>query len=243
MISSTSRADATSILADVRDLEIAEHAATAAILARAADWADLHPAHTRATAATVTCRGEDLGFPIAGTGAPLVDATCVAELAAVLHTTTEAGQRLIGDALELRHRLPRLWRLVHDLQVPAWRARRVAERTIHLTLDAAGFVDRQVAAVTGKIGPRQLDRLIEETITRYQPDDAEQRAQARSDARCFTITHHTGDDELSGQSSVSGVLDLARRPGPRRRDHPRCPAARRTRVHRHPRRPPRPRRR
>ena len=73
--------------------------------------------------------------------------------------------------MELRHRLPRLWAQVHDGQVPAWRARAVADTTIHtspaLTVEAAGFVDAQVAAVAGRIGTAQLDRLVAETIKRY----------------------------------------------------------------------------
>jgi hypothetical protein len=55
----------------------------------------------------------------------------------------------------------------------------VAEATIHatpaLTKDAARWVDAQVAAVAGKIGPAQLDRLVAETIKRFElaaPDPA-----------------------------------------------------------------------
>ena len=47
----------------------------------------------------------------------------------------------------------------------------MAEATIHaapsLTPEAAGWVDSQVAAVAGKIGPAQLDRLVAETIKRF----------------------------------------------------------------------------
>ena len=57
----------------------------------------------------------------------------------------------------------------------AWRARAVAEATIHatpaLTREAAGCVDDQVAAVAGRIGPAQLDRLVAETINRYDLAD------------------------------------------------------------------------
>ena len=84
-----------------------------------------------------------------------------------------SAKKLIGHALELRHRLPRLWAQVHAGRVPAWRARAVAEVTIHstpaLTVEAARFVDAQVAAVAGKIGPAQLDRLVAETIKRLRP--------------------------------------------------------------------------
>ena len=109
--------------------------------------------------------------PIAGEGAPLVAEFCLAELGTVLGISTTSAKKLVGHALELRHRLPRLWAQVQAGRVPAWRARSVAEATIHttpaLTREAAAFVDAQVAAVAGRVGPAQLDRLVAEAIKRY----------------------------------------------------------------------------
>ena len=51
---------------------------------------------------------------------------CIAELGTVLGISTTSAKRLIGHALELRHRLPRLWSAVHAGRVPLWRARLVA---------------------------------------------------------------------------------------------------------------------
>ena len=61
--------------------------------------------------------------PIAGPGCPLVAEFCIAELGTVLGISTTAAKKLIGHALELRHRLPRLWAQVHAGAVPTWRAR------------------------------------------------------------------------------------------------------------------------
>jgi len=209
MIGMDTHTEAEQILAGARDLKAAEHAATAGILELAARWADLHPAGSLAGAATVTCRGDDLGFPIAGAGTPWVDPTCVAEFAAAVHTTTEGGQRLIGNALELRHRLPRLWALVHAGTAPAWQACRVADHTVHLTADAAGFVDAQVAACAGRIGPTRLDRLVQAAVAAFMPAEAERRQREQAEHRHFTITPNTGQDGLSGYPSVDGRLDLA----------------------------------
>ena len=44
--------------------------------------------------------------PIAGEGTPLVAEFCFAELGAVLGMSTTAAKKLVGHALELRHRLP-----------------------------------------------------------------------------------------------------------------------------------------
>ena len=121
------------------------------------------------TPLTFTVPGCEHEEPIAGEGAPLVAEFCLAELGTVLGVSTTAAKKLVGHALELRHRLPRLWAQVQAGRVPAWRARAVAEVTIHttptLTREAAAFVDAQVAAVAGRIGAAQLDRLVAENVT------------------------------------------------------------------------------
>ncbi|HEV2798401.1 MAG TPA: hypothetical protein VGV65_12350, partial [Nocardioides sp.] len=145
-----------------------ENAAAARQLHLAARWADLHPPESIHSAAAFSVPGTDHEEPLAGDGCPLVAEFCIAELGAVLGVSTASAKKLVGHALELRHRLPRLWAQVHAGLVPAWRARSVAEVTIHttptLTVEAAGWVDAQVAAVAGRIGPAQLDRLVAETI-------------------------------------------------------------------------------
>jgi hypothetical protein len=134
----------------------------------------------------------------------------------VLGISTTAAKKLIGHALELRHRLPRLWAQVHAGKVPAWRARAVAEATIHstpaLTREAAGFVDAQVAAVTGRIGTAQLDRLLAETIRRYDlavadptqdPEDGWQHVDPRH------VTIHDQDLHYAGTLRIEAEVDLA----------------------------------
>ncbi|WP_191281346.1 DUF222 domain-containing protein, partial [Nocardioides flavus (ex Wang et al. 2016)] len=162
---------ASDLLASIRSARDVENQAAAEQLDLAARWADLHPPESIHSAASFTVPGCEHEEPIAGDGAPLVAEFCVAELGTVLGISSMAAKKLIGHALELRHRLPRLWAQVHAGRVPAWRARSVAETTIHtspaLTREAAGFVDAQVAAVAGRIGPAQLDRLVAETIKRY----------------------------------------------------------------------------
>ncbi len=107
--------------------------AAADLLDLAARWADLHPPESIHSAAAFEVRGSEHEEPIAGEGCPLVAEFCIAELGAVLGISTTSAKKLIGHALELRHRLPRLWSQVHSAQVPAWRARSVAEVTIHTT--------------------------------------------------------------------------------------------------------------
>ena len=145
--------------------------------------------------------------PVAGPGAPLVGEFCVAELAAALGLPTEAGRELLGDAIELKHRLPRVWRrvLVHDL--PAWRGRRIARRTMELTPAAAEFVDRQIAHVAHKVGPAVVDRLIDEAMARFMPETAREIRRQAADGRHFTVDHR--QLSFAGTSRVYGELDLA----------------------------------
>ena len=141
---------ASDLLASIRAERRAENQAAARQLDLAARWADLHPPESIHDAASlsIVAAGREHEEPIAGDGCPLVAEFCIAELGTVLGISTTAAKKLIGDALELRHRLPRLWAQVQAGLVPAWRARGVAEVTIHstpaLTREAAGHVDVQV---------------------------------------------------------------------------------------------------
>ncbi len=149
----------------------------------------------------------DTGVPVAGPGAPLVAEFCVAELAAAIGVSTDAGRGYLGEAVELRYRLPRVWARVLAGDLVAWKARRIARATIHLSREAAAFVDAHVAAVAHKIGPYVLDRLVEEAIARFMPEEAEKRRRAAADGRRFDID--TTNTSLNGTASVWGELDVA----------------------------------
>ncbi len=213
----------TALLASIRSRKAAEDRAAADVLALAAGWADLHPPESIHSAASFTVRGCEHEEPIAGQGCPLVAEFCVAELGTVLGISTTSAKKLIGHALELRHRLPRLWTLVQSGRVPAWRARLVAEATIHaapvLTPEAATWVDSQVAAVAGKIGPTQLERLVAEAIRRFQLAEADPAADPEDgylavDPRHVTIhkddVHFAGTMHLEAELDIADALDLDR---------------------------------
>ena len=72
----------------------------------ACHWADTHP-----WLGDLTADPEDQPdvMGLAGVGTPRVELSSIAEFAAVLGVSTKAGQKLIGEALELRHRLPAIW--------------------------------------------------------------------------------------------------------------------------------------
>ncbi len=91
--------------------------AEAELLALAAHWADLHAAPA-GEGVRHPVPGMEQVVPLAGEGTPEVAEFAPAELGAVLGLSTHAAGCFIGDALELRHRLPRLWArvLAGDLQ-------------------------------------------------------------------------------------------------------------------------------
>jgi hypothetical protein len=213
----------TDLLASIKASRELENAEAARQLTLAAAWADLHPPESIHDAASFTVPGCEHEEPIAGEGAPLVAEFCCAELGTTLGITTTAAKKLIGHALELRHRLPRLWEQVHAGLVPAWRARAVADTTIHsspaLTAEAAGFVDSQVAAVAGRIGQAQLDRLVAETIKRYDLATAGPSADPEDgylavDPRHVTVNkddvHYAGTLHLEADLDLADALDLDR---------------------------------
>ncbi len=206
----------TALLASIKSRKAAEDTAAADVLALAASWADLHPPESIHSAAAFTVRGCEHEEPIAGDGCPLVAEFCIAELGAVLGISTTAAKKVIGHALELRHRLPRLWSQVHTGRVPSWRARLVAETTIHtspaLTMDAARWVDSQVAAVAGRIGTAQLDRLVAEAIRRFELAAPDPTADPEDGYLAVDPRHATLHDEdvhFAGTMSFEAELDIA----------------------------------
>ncbi|MBD8870062.1 HNH endonuclease signature motif containing protein [Nocardioides donggukensis] len=196
------------VLASARSNREAADAAEVRLLQDACAWADLHPPEGIHPAATVcTALFGDTGLPLAGQGAPAVAEFCVAEFAAGVGLGTESGKALIGEALELRHRLPNLWSRVMAGDLAAWKARRVAAATIVLSPAAAEFVDVAVTPVAHKVTPGQVDRLVAEAIGRCDPQLAQERADRAVAGRHVTITH--GQVSFDGTSQVHGILDLA----------------------------------
>ena len=74
------------------------------------------------------------------------------ELGAAMGVSTQSAMSLMADALDLRHRLPRLWAEVEDLAVAPWKARRVATDTRSLPLEGARWMDEQLAARVNGFG-------------------------------------------------------------------------------------------
>lgn len=141
-------------------------------------WALLHPAPADQAV---------LGYvePVGGDGTPDVEELTSEALGAAFGITTHAALRLVSDALDLAYRLPRLWARVQALEVPAWRARRIAQATSTLTAEQAAVVDAEVAARAHKVGPIVLDRIIATVVA--EDDPVLQRADEVVDERHWKV--------------------------------------------------------
>src|SRR6478609_5504152 len=197
---------AAAVLAGARASHRAADAAEAELLQAAVTWAGLHPAASIHDAALLSPFG-DQPLAIAGDGAPLVAEFCVAEFALAVGLPTEVGKAYLGEAVELAHRLPRTWARVVAGDLAAWRARRIARETIPLSMEAAGFVDDNVARFAHRVRPAELDRLVADAIARHMPEVAEELRQRAADGRHLTIEHT--QVSFAGTSWIYGELDLA----------------------------------
>ncbi|QCX26697.1 HNH endonuclease signature motif containing protein [Nocardioides jishulii] len=178
------------------------------------EWAVAHPA--KADGSDAAAFHSQFGIEaISGEGTPEVDEYAVPELGGALGLSTDAAKKLIGHALELAHRLPRLWARVTAGEVPVWRARLVAEATIHacpaLPAEGVAWIDQQVAPFIDKTGRAQIDRLIERAMKLYglatEDDDTEQpdprHVRIDTEAGAFTQTMR-----VEAELDIADALDL-----------------------------------
>jgi hypothetical protein len=198
------------ITAETRRLQIAAH------------WADLHPGD-----AVVPSRlpGSEHPVQLGGDGTPTVGDFAPAELGCVLRMSDGSASRLIGDALDLRHRLPKIWAAVLAGQVPAYQARRIAAATRHLTIEQTESVDGQLAPSLGAVSWGRLQTLLEAAIYQADPAGAEHQAAAAAQERFvrlgrasehglkLIIARATAGDAIWFKATVDRIADILARHG------------------------------
>ena len=162
--------------------------------------------------------GTERLVPLAGAGAPAVAEFAPAELGAALGMSTFAAGVLVGNALELRHRLPRLWGRVMAGQLPAWRAGKIAEHTKTLSAQAAAYVDAQLAPVAHRIGLGRVLALVEAAMKRFDPEAAHRQETRAAEARGVWVSGqmlhgtraiHIEADALDAAAFDTTITDLA----------------------------------
>jgi hypothetical protein len=141
----------------------------------AAHWADLHHPDGQAPAEK-TLPGAEQGRQLGGDGTPEVLEFAAAELGAAMEIGMGSARALMADALDLRHRLPELWQLIVAGEVPAWKARKVAQATRHLSRSAALHVDAAVGRGITSLPWGRCETLLAAKIIEADPKAAEEQA-------------------------------------------------------------------
>ena len=126
------RLDAVQLAAAIADNQAALRRAECRDLELACAWADAHTRYDGVGPGDWSPLIERARY-VGGRGTPALEEFCVAELGALHGISTTGAELLLADALDLRHRLPRL---VQAGDVRAWQARKVAQATRPLAWDA-----------------------------------------------------------------------------------------------------------
>ncbi|MBF4161862.1 hypothetical protein [Nocardioides acrostichi] len=145
--------------------------------------------------------GGDRLIGAGGPGTPLVAEFAIIELATALGRSDASGRAFVGAVMETRFRLPLLWEAMTSGRVPPWRVRRIAEETMRLGSEAAGFVDRMITPVAHKTGLRALDGLVADAVARYEPETHEADL-----ADAHAAKHVTIELDQSGRSTIQGAV-------------------------------------
>jgi Domain of unknown function (DUF222) len=149
-----------------------------------------------------------------GLGTPLVAEFSPATFAAGLGVSTYAARELMADALDLDHRLPRLWERVRTLEVKVSYARLVARKTRDLTKEQADHVDERVAeSADGRISWARFELLVEAAVKAADPVAAREREEAEAQRQFAEPTGSTEDGMrgfyIRGPFATIAKLDAA----------------------------------
>lgn len=135
-------------------------------------------------------RGGERFVRLGGEGTPKVAEFAPAALGARLQLSPYAAGRLVADALDLQHRLPKLWRRVQRLEVRESYARLVARKTRELSAAQARYVDERVAeSADGRLPWSRFETLVEASIVQADPIAAQEREEAAAREQFARPTH------------------------------------------------------
>ncbi|MFB9311865.1 HNH endonuclease signature motif containing protein [Nocardioides plantarum] len=194
------------LLESVRTRRQAEARDQVATLTAVLDWAVANTADEVETAGLLDPMVEP-ALHLGGLGCPVIGEFAALDLALSLGMSTDGGLAYLGKALELRHRLPRLYARVVGLEVSLWKAFRVAEQTIALPPAGATHVDRVISPFLHTCSWAQVDRAVDAARAHYDPAEAERRRQSAAEERHASVDLR--DATTTGTVEVRATLDLA----------------------------------
>ena len=151
----------------------------------------------------------DCEEPIAGEGSPLVDHAAVPALGAAWGVSLMTAQALLADALDLRHRLPRISALTERLELAPWKARRIASMTRSLSAEAAAWVDGELAPRLPASGFPTIDRVIQAAIAVFHPERIDLDPKSDKDLWRVDLSHSANETTDNSHLDVTAdTLDL-----------------------------------
>ena len=153
-------------------------------------------------------RGVDRPTRPGGEGTPEISEFADTDLATELGCTTGRAHGLIGDGLDLRHRMPLLFAELRSGRVSGFKVRKVLAEAHWLSFFAARLLDARVAAVAGKVGPKRLAQMVEQVVVQVDPQAVADRAEAaKRDRRVDVFTARDGQRHI--RADVDAVDGLA----------------------------------
>ena len=188
--------DAQAALAVAAGLRAIADTAERQLLQVAAHYAELHPEPDGWDGTILP--GTERALVCGGEGCPEVAEFAPVEFGAALGMSSAAATSLIEDALALRHRHPRIWARIIAGEIPAWRARKVAQATARLSRAAAALVDHRVANLVETVTPGRLARIVRAATMDADPELAQQEADACAQERGVWV----GQSNLHGTKTV-----------------------------------------
>ncbi len=175
--------------------------AEVAILEDAAHWADLHGI---LESTEFALPGVEQMLPLGGDGTPDVCEFCPAELGAELSISPNSAARLIGDALDLRHRLPQLWARIQAGEVKPWIGRQIATDTRDVSLETVTVVDRRVAKYAHSLTWGRLMKVVQAAIIDTDPDYAREREESHRRNRGVWLNPADDTGTITGAFAAAG---------------------------------------
>ena len=188
----------------------------------AAHWADLKPGDA---VDPHGLPGAERAVQPGGEGTPEIADFAPAELGCSLKTSAGSAKRLMADALDLRHRLPRTWAAARAGQAPTYQARHIAQATRHLTVGQARQVDQRVAAALGTVSWGRLQDLVDGLVYEADPEGADAAAELAARERFVRwgrVTEHgmrliiakiAAGDGAWGEAMIARLAEILQRDG------------------------------
>lgn len=168
-------------------------------------WADAHDAdiHDADLPFSPLVERPDL---LGGAGNPQVSEFCTAEFAALQGLSYSSGRALLADALDVRYRLPRLWRQVLAGEVRGWKARQVAVATRDLSWEAAADVDHAIAGLVESVPWPRFQRILGAAVLEADPALRREREErARSERKVWVSQSEFGLKTLIARANAGDV--------------------------------------